>query len=56
MADFFFHTMAGWFMVPIALGLMLLEWKILNTLFYEPEETVVSMRLGPSRARAAVGK
>jgi hypothetical protein len=33
-----FHTLWGWVMMPMALGLMFVEFKILDNLFIEDEE------------------
>ena len=38
-ADIFFHDVAGWFMMPLALGLLGLELWILSHLFLEPEQS-----------------
>jgi len=35
----FFHVLAGWFMVPFALGLLWLELLLLSRLFIEPSST-----------------
>lgn len=35
-ADAVFHDLAGWLMMPMALGLMWLELQVLNRLFLEP--------------------
>jgi exosortase len=37
LAKTFFHDLAGWFMIPIALGFMYLEMQILDHLFLEEE-------------------
>jgi exosortase len=42
-AEKFFHDMAGWFMMPLALGLLALELKLLSRLLLEPAV------VGPSR-------
>jgi exosortase len=51
-ANVFFHDVAGWFMMPLALGLLWLELKILSKLFvpaaYSPGRPQVSNRKRPA--------
>src|SRR5690606_1545799 len=35
-ANAFFHDVAGWFMMPMALGFLWVELKILSALFIDP--------------------
>ncbi|SIO61439.1 exosortase [Singulisphaera sp. GP187] len=52
MANLVFHDLAGWLMMPTALGLLWLELKLLSRLFTEP--VLVSSALSPiDLARAA---
>src|SRR5205085_9966266 len=36
-ADYVFHDLAGWFMMPLALGLVWAELRLLGLLLLEPE-------------------
>jgi exosortase len=54
-AEVFFHDVAGWLMMPMALGLLWLEWKVLEKLFVQtpaaPGRAPVRGRGRPSAPR-----
>ncbi|MCI0379610.1 MAG: exosortase/archaeosortase family protein [Gemmataceae bacterium] len=43
-ADVFFHDLAGWVMMPVALAILWFEFWILDNLFYEVEASVQPLR------------
>jgi exosortase len=51
-AHAFFHDVAGWLMMPIALGLLWVEFKVLTHLFIEPDPRVVRPTRGPTQREA----
>ncbi len=52
-----FHTLWGWVMMPMALGLMFVEFKILDNLFIEDEEDLSPpVNFSPSLARQKTEK
>jgi exosortase len=54
-AEKVFHDLAGWLMMPLALGLLGLEWQILKRLFIEPPgTTATALVLGPQRVAVHV--
>jgi exosortase len=50
LADVFFHDVAGWFMMPLALALLALELWILSRLFIVPEP-IAPLPVGPLDTR-----
>jgi exosortase/archaeosortase family protein len=52
-----FHTLWGWVMMPMALGLMFVEFKILDNLFIEDDEDLSPpITFGPSVSRQKTAK
>jgi exosortase len=49
-ANVFFHDVAGWLMMPLALGMLWVELKVLGRLFIDPPVSTVPR---PSRERVA---
>jgi exosortase len=45
-ADFYYHDVLGWFMVPMALALLWLELRLLSGVFLPPEKPSSRMFLG----------
>ncbi|MCI0642409.1 MAG: exosortase/archaeosortase family protein [Gemmataceae bacterium] len=54
-ADVFFHDLAGWVMMPVALGILWFEFWILDNLFYEVEANVQPLRRFGLSASTHVG-
>ncbi len=50
-ANAFFHDVAGWLMMPLALGLLALELKVLSRLFIEPPARPVPVIRPPASRR-----
>jgi exosortase len=50
-ANAFFHDVAGWLMMPLALGLLSLELKVLSYLFIEPKARPVPVIRVPAARR-----
>ncbi len=55
-AHMVFHDLAGWLMMPMALGLLYLEIQILSRLFVVRQETRVPVRIRTARVGSLVGK
>ncbi len=56
-ANFLFHDLAGWFMMPVALLLMGVEWWVLRHLFVEqPREVKAPLPKGTSSSAASRGR
>jgi exosortase len=54
-ADFFFHQLAGYFMMPLGMGLLGLEIHILSRLFIVPQPIKTPVHLHAPRVGAAIG-
>ncbi len=55
LAEMVFHDLAGWFMMPMALGLLYIEFQILSHLVIEEDQTG-PMQIGAGRRTSgAVG-
>jgi exosortase/archaeosortase family protein len=52
LADLVFHDLAGWFMMPLALGLLYIEFQILSHLIIE-DDTTGPLQIGTSRSSGA---
>lgn len=50
-AQIFFHDVAGWLMMPLALGMLWIEFKILQNLFLEPIATPARQVREPASRR-----
>jgi exosortase len=56
MADRVFHDMYGWFMMPVALGLLYVEFQVLAHLFLEEDGTApVAIGVGSKRTSERAG-
>jgi exosortase len=55
-ADVVFHDLAGWLMMPLALGLLWLELRVLARLFVEVERPTGPRRLVPGGPAQAAGR
>jgi hypothetical protein len=62
-ADVVFHDLAGWFMMPVALSLLWVEFRVLNLVLVEPAPNDLpvlglglSARLRPQAVPAAGAK
>jgi len=55
-AHMVFHDLAGWLMMPMALGLLYLEIQILSRLFVVQEETRIPQRIRTAHVGSLVGK
>ena len=49
LAEMVFHDLAGWFMMPMALGLLYVEFQILSHLIID-ESNTGPLQIGASRA------
>jgi exosortase len=54
MANYFFHEVAGWIMMPLALGMMWVELKVLQNLFIDVPVTARPTAVPAARSRKAV--
>ncbi len=52
LADLVFHDLAGWFMMPMALGMLYVEFQILSHLVIDESQTG-PLQIGPGRGGAA---
>src|SRR5256885_1195616 len=50
LAQQFFHDVAGWFMMPLALGMMWVELKVMKHLFIDAPATPAARALAPAAA------
>ncbi|HTU25173.1 MAG TPA: exosortase [Pirellulales bacterium] len=56
LADRVFHNMYGWFMMPVALGLLYVEFQVLSHLFVEEDTTApVAIGAGTNRTGQRAG-
>jgi exosortase len=49
LADLVFHDVAGWLMIPLALGFLALEFWLLDRIFVPVKEEAASVILGPEK-------
>ena len=52
LAELVFHDLAGWFMMPMALGMLYVEFQILSHLIID-EESSGPLQIGASRGGPA---
>lgn len=52
LAELVFHDLAGWFMMPMALGMLYVEFQILSHLIIDESQTG-PLQIGPGRSGAA---
>jgi exosortase/archaeosortase family protein len=52
LADLVFHDLAGWLMMPMALGMLYVEFQILSHLIIEDDNSG-PLQIGPGRGGAA---